>query len=261
MSGDHESHAIGLDRNELGALLAAARLGPPPGHALISLPALNGLRVFEATGADIGHLGLDRGHRTLVITRKGGKVVTIPLAPRTARAIDLAIGERTEGPLSVTRNEWRLDRHGATQADYIAAQEASAPRGPAGPATRRYLLAGLLACGTCGRRLESAWSNGKPAYRCRHGYTSAAGSSLGRPENLYVREDQILPGLAALAILHADGSRFPQGGEQASAPVTAPARAADLIDRLQAADVTLIYDPATRALRTGTRYFPAVTVG
>jgi hypothetical protein len=34
-----------------------------------------------------------------VITRKGGKVVTIPLAPRTARAIDLAIGERAEGPI------------------------------------------------------------------------------------------------------------------------------------------------------------------
>ena len=56
----------------------------------------------EATGADIEHLGLERGHRTLVITRKGGKVVTIPLAPRTARAIDLAIGERTEGPLFVS---------------------------------------------------------------------------------------------------------------------------------------------------------------
>jgi integrase len=42
--------------------------------------------VSEATGADIEHLGLERGHRTLVITRKGGKVVTIPLAPRTARA-------------------------------------------------------------------------------------------------------------------------------------------------------------------------------
>jgi integrase/recombinase XerD len=55
--------------------------------------------VSEAAGADIEHLSLERGHRTLVITRKGGKVVTIPLAPRTARAIDLAIGERTEGPL------------------------------------------------------------------------------------------------------------------------------------------------------------------
>jgi hypothetical protein len=50
-------------------------------------------------------------------------------------------------------------------------------------------LAGLLACGTCGRRLESAWSNGKPA------------------------------------------------------------------------DVTLIYDLATRTLRDGTRNSPAVTVG
>ncbi len=87
---DYESPAVALDRNELGALLVAAGLGPPPEHALISLLALNGLRVSEATGADIEQLGLERGHRTLTITR--GKVVTIPLAPRTARAIDLAIG-------------------------------------------------------------------------------------------------------------------------------------------------------------------------
>jgi site-specific DNA recombinase len=71
-----------------------------------------------------------------------------------------------------------------SEADYIAAQQATSPRGPAGPATRRYLLAGLLACGTCGRRLESAWSNGKPAYRCRPWYTSATGSTPGRPANL-----------------------------------------------------------------------------
>ncbi len=73
---DYESHAVALDRNELGALLVAAGLGTPLEHALTSLPALNGLRVSEATGADIEHLGLDRGHRTLTITRKGGKVVT-----------------------------------------------------------------------------------------------------------------------------------------------------------------------------------------
>jgi integrase/recombinase XerD len=67
---DYESHAVALDRNELGALLVAAGLGSPAEHALISLLALNGLRVSEATGADIEHLGLDRGHRTLTITRK-----------------------------------------------------------------------------------------------------------------------------------------------------------------------------------------------
>jgi site-specific recombinase XerD len=67
---DYESHTVALDRNELGALLVAAGLGTPGEHALMSLLALNGLRVSEATGADIEHLGLERGHRTLTITRK-----------------------------------------------------------------------------------------------------------------------------------------------------------------------------------------------
>jgi len=114
---DYESHATALDRNELGAMLVAAGLGRPLEHALISLLALNGLRVSEATGADIEHLGLERGHRTLTITRKGGKVVTIPVAPRTARAIDLAVGERTDGPVLLAADGRRLDRH----ATYIVA--------------------------------------------------------------------------------------------------------------------------------------------
>ena len=109
----YESHAVALDRNELGGLLVAAGLGSPSGHALISLLALNGLLVSEATGTDIEHLGLERGHRTITVTRKGGKVATIPLAPRTARAIDLAISERTDGPVFLTNDGRRLDRHGA----------------------------------------------------------------------------------------------------------------------------------------------------
>ena len=60
---DYESHAA-LDRNELGAILVAAGLGPPAGHALISLLTLNGLRVSEATGADIEHLGSEHGTGT-----------------------------------------------------------------------------------------------------------------------------------------------------------------------------------------------------
>jgi site-specific DNA recombinase len=64
-------------------------------------------------------------------------------------------------------------------------------------------------CGRCGWRLESAWSNGRPAYLCRHGYTSATRPDSGRPKNTYVREDQILPHLAALAILLA-GSAGPR---------------------------------------------------
>ena len=64
--------------------------------------------------ADIEHLGSERGHRTLTITRKGGKIVTIPLAPRTVRAIDLSVGEREEGPIFLNHDgTTRLDRHAA----------------------------------------------------------------------------------------------------------------------------------------------------
>jgi len=96
---DYESRTLGLDRNELGAFLVATELSSNRDHALASMLALDGLRISEALGADIEQLNVERGHRTLRIVRKGGKQVTIPLPPRTARAIDLAIGERGHGPI------------------------------------------------------------------------------------------------------------------------------------------------------------------
>jgi len=158
---------------------------------------------------------------------------------------------------------WVISKHPAhpalvSEADFIAAQDAAAPRGSAGPAARRYLLAGLLACGRCGRRLESAWSNDRPAYRCRHGYTSATGAEPGRPRNAYVREDQIWPHLAALAILLASGG---QPGGNGTVQVTAPAETAGLIDRLRASGAVLIYDPETRTIRTTGSDPVAVTAG
>jgi site-specific recombinase XerC len=60
-------------------MLVAAGLSGVRDHALVSLLALNGLRVSAAIGADIERLGLERGHRTLTILRKGAKIVTIPL--------------------------------------------------------------------------------------------------------------------------------------------------------------------------------------
>ena len=158
---------------------------------------------------------------------------------------------------------WVISKHPAhpalvSEADFIAAQDTTVPRGPAGPAARRYLLAGLLACGRCGRRLESAWSNGKPAYRCRHGHASAATPEPGRPGNAYVREDQILPHLAAVAILLASGG---QPGGNGTVQVTAPAETADLIDRLRDSGAVLTYDPEIRTIRTGGSEPVAVTVG
>ena len=45
----YESHAVGLDRNDVGALLVAAGLGTAAEHALISLLAINGLRISETS--------------------------------------------------------------------------------------------------------------------------------------------------------------------------------------------------------------------
>ena len=61
---DPESRTLGLDRNELGALLVQAGLGSARDHALISLLAMNGLRISEALGANIDDSDVDRGHRT-----------------------------------------------------------------------------------------------------------------------------------------------------------------------------------------------------
>jgi integrase/recombinase XerD len=60
---------------------------------------LLGLRIFEATGADITDLGEEHGHRVPRVCGKGTKVVQIPLPPTVGRAIERAIGDRTGGPI------------------------------------------------------------------------------------------------------------------------------------------------------------------
>src|SRR4029453_14522623 len=81
---DYESHATGLDRNEVGGMLVAAGLASARDHALISLLALNGLRISEAIGAGIEDIGLERGHRTGTILRSGRS------GRRTARRAGIA---------------------------------------------------------------------------------------------------------------------------------------------------------------------------
>jgi site-specific recombinase XerD len=165
---DYESHATGLDRNEVGALLVSAGLSGARDHALLSLLALNGLRVSEALGADIERLGLERGHRTLRIIRKGGKIVTIPLAPRTARAIDLAVGDRSEGPIFLDDDGQRLDRHAASRIVHrIARQTGIAKR--VGPHTLRHaFITAALDAGVPLRDVQEAASHVDPRTTMRY---------------------------------------------------------------------------------------------
>ena len=165
---DYESHAIGLDRNDVGSLLVAAGLGAPREHALVSLLAINGLRVSEALGADIDALGTERGHRTLTVLRKGSKIVTIPLAPRTARAIGLAIGERLDGPIFLRPDGERMDRHCASRIVRRVARRAGVDK-PIGPHTLRHaFITPALDAGVPLRDVQEAASHADPRTTMRY---------------------------------------------------------------------------------------------
>ena len=165
---DDESHVSGLDRNELGALLVAAGLSSARDHALISLLALNGLRISEAIGADIEALGLQRGHRTLTVTRKSGKVVTLPLAPRTARAVDLAIGERMDGPIFLGTDRARLDRHTAGRIVRRAARRAGITKRVRPHTLRHAFITAALDAGVPLRDVQAAASHADPTTTIRY---------------------------------------------------------------------------------------------
>jgi hypothetical protein len=88
---------------------------------------LLGLRIFEATSADIADLGEEHGHRMLRGYGKGIKAALVPLAPAVRRAIDRAAAPasaalscstagapgwtatRLPGAYGGCRNCWRTD--------------------------------------------------------------------------------------------------------------------------------------------------------
>jgi integrase/recombinase XerD len=109
----HPLERRGLDRGELARFLYTAERFDHTLAALAVLLGLNGLRVSEACDTNVEDMGMERGHRVLRIVGKGHQPALIPLVPRTARTIDLAIGERRGGPILVRYDGHRLDRRTA----------------------------------------------------------------------------------------------------------------------------------------------------
>jgi integrase/recombinase XerD len=123
-----ESPTLGFTHLQFEALLTTARESPNPcDFALVAMLGLLGLRIFEATGADIGDLGDEHGHRVLRVCGKGTKTVLIPLPPAVGRAIDRAIGTRARGPILLNSRSARMDRHAATRRLRRLAEIASVP--------------------------------------------------------------------------------------------------------------------------------------
>lgn len=110
---DHDVATLAATRTHIElyrAWMDARGLAASTMHAALAvLLGLNGLRVGEACGANIEDLGFERGQRTLQIVGEGNKPPGIPLVPRTARTLDLAIGERSDGPILLRHDGIRLD--------------------------------------------------------------------------------------------------------------------------------------------------------
>ena len=76
-----------------------------------------------------------------------------------------------------------------------------------------------------------------------------------------MREDQILPHLAAIAILLAGSAGESGGVNRGLAQLTGPEGTATLIDQLRADSTVLTYDPVRRTLRTDGHDALSVVIG
>ena len=111
-----ESPTLGFTHLQSEAILTASRESANPSDfALVAMLGLLGLRIFEATSANIADLGEEHGHRVLRVYGKGTKVVLSPLPPAVGRAVDRAVGGRTTGPILLNTRGTRMDRHAATR--------------------------------------------------------------------------------------------------------------------------------------------------
>jgi len=134
--------------------------------------------------------------------------------------------------------------------DFVAAQDINTARRPRTPqdepVMRRYLLAGLLACGLCGRRMESAWSNGKAAHRCRHERDGAG--PVAAEERLHPRGQA-----AAAPARPAPAAHQPRHARQVAASTGADVRSTvspgEVVGSLREHEVTLTWNRAPRRCR------------
>ena len=160
----------GLDRDGAQAMLQAAHEAGPREHAVITLLMLSGLRCHEALLADVDDLGVERGHKTLDVVRKGGKKQRIPLDLETHAAVRAHVGDRSSGPLLVTSSGARLS---ATQVFRIVrklAQVAAVPHaGEISPHSLRHTFATLaLDSGAAIRDVQAAMGHADPKTTIRY---------------------------------------------------------------------------------------------
>jgi site-specific DNA recombinase len=136
----------------------------------------------------------------------------------------------THAPL-VTHQEWQQAQH------VFQARRRATTRPPV--SDRRYLLAGLIRCGICGRRMEGTWNHDRPYYRCQV-HRDDTVDRQDHPRTVYVRESALTPGLDRWLVQLFDDDHIDETcGALAAASEPSPqeqARRADIQHRIEQID-------------------------
>ena len=180
-----ESPTPGFIHLQSGALLTAARQSPNPyDFALAAMLGLLGLRIFEATAADIADLGEEHGHRVLRVCGKGTKVILVPLLPAVGRAIDQAAGSRARGRSCLTLTAPGMDWHEATRRPQHLAELAGIQVARAHPHMLRHtFVTTMLDAGVDLRDVQIAARHADPRTTTRY---DRARQNLDRHPNYFL---------------------------------------------------------------------------
>jgi integrase/recombinase XerD len=94
------SSTPGLTKEQALAMLAAADSADgrqaTRNAAIVAVYLFTGIRVSEIIGADLADLGMDRGHRILWVTRKGGGRQPVVLPPPALSRLDAYLASRSD---------------------------------------------------------------------------------------------------------------------------------------------------------------------
>ena len=100
--------------------------------------------------------------------RKGVKHATIPLAPRTSRAIDLYVGERATGPIFLGAKGGRMDRYAADGTVKHLARRAGITKRISPHCLRHSFVTDALDAGVALRDVQEAASHTDPRTTMRY---------------------------------------------------------------------------------------------
>lgn len=147
---------IAMNREETQRFIAAAYTSGPTDYALVLLMLMMGLRVSEVCSLDVGDCHeIAKAHRCVRFVGKGSKLAVVPMPPAVQRAVDAAIGDRTDGPLLVRRDGSRMTRRSADRVVKRIAKAAAITSVKVYPHVLRHtFIVGALDAGTPARTVQ-----------------------------------------------------------------------------------------------------------